>query len=153
VLHAAADACGDRIQAGRRTASLDDAAALTANGGSPNVRSGSVAKSMVWPARATDSTRETLQPARSQRCGLGGHDVHAPAAANVTRLPATAQAPAAERFTGSPDEAETATTMGGFPKIWSTSRAKVMAWVARRMVNVCETSSAGDTSRHRSVTL
>jgi len=47
-------------QAGRLTASLDDAAALTANGGSPNVRAGSVAKSMVWPARATDSTRETL---------------------------------------------------------------------------------------------
>ena len=69
--------------------------------------------------------------------------MHAPAAANVTRLPATAQAPAAERFTGSPDEAEAATTVGGFPKIWSPSKAKVMAWVARRMVNVCETSSAG----------
>src|SRR6267143_259808 len=59
------------------------------------------------------------------------------------RLPATEQVPAAEKATGRPDEAEAATTMGGFPKSRFANGVSVMAWVARRMVNVCETSSAG----------
>ena len=43
----------------KRTASPDDAVAVTVNGGSPNVRSGSAAKVIVWPAAAMANARAT----------------------------------------------------------------------------------------------
>src|SRR5262245_32365028 len=107
----------------------EEAVALSANEGSPNVLFGNNAKVIVCDARAMEKVRVTGGAGSTLASpAWNAVTVQLPAPVRVTVTPDTAQLPAVRKLTSSPDDAVALSVNGGSPYVRFTRASKEMVW-------------------------
>jgi hypothetical protein len=117
--------------AANESARPDDADALTAKSGSPNVVSGSGANVIVWSAFAIANVCATFEAAL--KFAFPCWDaviVHEPAPVMCTLAPETVQFPVGANDTGNVDEAVALTPKSESPYVFPGSAANAIVWLA-----------------------